>query len=141
MLRLVLVLLFGLCCEAMGVVLIAKGQKQLTPMGSPSVASVLRLVQESATNVTLISGVALEAVFFFCLLFLLSRADVSFVWPLSGLSFLFTTVAARWLLHEQVEPLRWCGVVLIVSGAMLIAYTEKARERARAAVPPAAEAP
>ena len=136
MIRLLLVLLFGLSCEAMGVVLIAKGQKQLTPMGSPSVQSILRLVRESATNGTLISGVALEAAFFFCLLFLLSRADVSFVWPLSGLSFLFTTVAARVLLHEEVVPLRWFGVTLIVAGAMVIAYTEKARERSGAAAQP-----
>ena len=78
----------------------------------------------------------LEALFFFCLLFLLSRADVSFVWPLSGLSFLFTTVAARFLLKEEVVPLRWFGVVLIVAGAMVIAYTEKARERSGAAVVP-----
>ena len=137
MTRLLLVLLFGLACEALGVVLIAKGQKQLTAMGRVTPASVLRLVRESATNGTLLGGVALEAAFFFCLLFLLSRADVSFVWPLSGLSFLFTTVAARVLLHEQVVPLRWFGVCLIVAGAMVIAYTEKSKERAAAAVVPA----
>lgn len=129
MTRLVLILLFGLACEAVGVVLIAKGQKQLTPLGPVSASGVARLIGEGITNVSFVSGVALEAVFFGCLLFLLSRADVSFVWPLSGLSFAFTTVAARYLLHEQIVPLRWLGVGMIVCGAMVIAYTEKYKPR------------
>jgi len=132
--RLVLVLLFGLMCEALGVVLIARGQKQLKPLENVSVASVSRLVREAVTCGSLMLGVALEAVFFGCLLFLLSRADVSFVWPLSGLSFAFTTLAARFLLHEQVSLLRWMGVALIVAGAMVIAYTEK-----RKSPPPSTE--
>ena len=117
MTRLILVLLFGLVCEAFGVVLLARGQRQLPPLGGASGAEILRLAQAALTNGPLLLGVALEAVFFGCLLFLLSRADVSFVWPLSGLSFAFTTLAARFLLHEDVQPLRWFGVALIVAGA------------------------
>ena len=39
-------------------------------------------------------GVALEAAFFVCLLVLLSRSDVSFVWPLTAIGFVLTTVSA-----------------------------------------------
>lgn len=136
MTRLILILLFGLMCEALGVVLIAKGQKQIGSMGSVSITGLVRLMGESLTNGTFVFGVVLEAVFFGCLLYLLSRADVSFVWPLSGLSFVFTTLAARFLLQEQILPLRWFGVGLIVAGAMVIAYTEKFKPR-----PPPAEVP
>ena len=130
MLRLVLVLLFGLSCEAIGVVLIARGQKQMDGLTNVSVIELVRLAKQALVNVSFLSGVALEAAFFGCLLFLLSRADVSFVWPLSGLSFAFTTFSARFLLHENVVPLRWVGVALIVVGAGVIAYTEKTKNRA-----------
>jgi drug/metabolite transporter (DMT)-like permease len=138
MLKLLLVLLFGLACEAMGVVLISRGQKQMDGLTHVSVGEVLRLGKQAVTNGSFIGGVALEAAFFGCLLFLLSQADVSFIWPLSGLSFAFTTVSARFLLHETVVPLRWVGVGLIVLGAGVIAYTEKHKPSAAspsAAVP------
>ena len=59
----------------------------------------------------------------------MSNADVSFVWPLTSLTFVFSTLAARFYLHEQIDALRWTGVLLIVLGAGLITYTEKKKER------------
>ena len=73
-------------------------------------------------------GVAFEAVFFVGLLMLMSNADVSFVWPLTSLTFVFSTVAARFYLHEQIHGLRWLGVIFIVCGAGLITFTEKRKE-------------
>jgi drug/metabolite transporter (DMT)-like permease len=43
----------------------------------------------------------------------------------------FSTVAARFYLHEQIDALRWAGVVLIVLGAGLITFTEKRKEAER----------
>ena len=60
---------------------------------------------------------------------MMSNADVSFVWPLTSLTFVFSTLAARFVLHEQIDALRWAGVVFIVLGAGLITYTEKKKER------------
>ena len=76
MLRLVLVLLFGLACEALGVVLIARGQKQLPPMTAVSAGELIRLARNGAGNLNLAAGVALEAVFFGCLLFLLRTMSI-----------------------------------------------------------------
>jgi len=58
---------------------------------------------------------------------------VSFVWPLTALGFVLTTIAAKCWLHEEVSLLRWGGVLLIVLGAGLITYSEKVLE----AKPPA----
>ena len=55
----------------------------------------------------------------------MSQAQVSFVWPMTSLGFVFTTLAAWLILHEQVVPLRWVGGLLIVIGAGLITWTEK----------------
>lgn len=141
MTRLLTVLLFGLVLEAVGVVLLSQGFKELGNSPRLDVAGILQWVQQAATNRHLILGIALEAAFFGCLLFLMSHGDVSFVWPLTSLGFVLTTLAARFILHEQVTWLRWMGVSLIVLGAGIITYTEKQKEKAAAAPSETASVP
>jgi drug/metabolite transporter (DMT)-like permease len=43
------------------------------------------------------------------------------------------------ILHEQVSPLRWAGVALIVVGAMLVSWSERHKETSPK--PPAAAEP
>ena len=134
--RLILVLLTGLCLEAIGVVFLSRGLKEMGEMGEMdrvSVAEVLRLIRSGFTNLPLLLGVAFQAAFFGCLLYLMSHGDVSFVWPLTSLGFVLTTLAARFVLHETVSPLRWLGVSLIVLGAGVITYTEKVKPRSEPA--------
>lgn len=133
MIRMLIILAIGLVLEAIGVVLISKGQKELHHVFSPNLQAIYQLGVEAVTNRNLILGVVCEAGFFGCLLFLLSRADVSFVWPLTSLSMVVTTLAARWILQEQVSALRWIGVVVILVGAGIVTYTERIREKERSA--------
>ena len=62
------------------------------------------------------------------ILILMSKGDVSFIWPLTSLGFVLTTLAARFILGETVSPVRWLGVFLIMLGACLIIWSEKSRE-------------
>jgi multidrug transporter EmrE-like cation transporter len=97
-----------------------------------SPAQVLGLVGRGVTNPHILLGMFFEALFFAALLTLMSLAEVSFVWPLTSLGFVITTVAARIYLHEQVSVLRWSGVCLIMIGAALISWTEKQPDAAPA---------
>lgn len=123
--KLLIVLLAALVFEAVGVVFLSKGLKQIGEMERVSVAEVIRVVKLGVRNVNILTGVALEAIFFAGLLYLLSRADVSLIWPLTSLGFVLTTISARVLLHEQVTGVRWAGVGLIVLGAALISWSER----------------
>ena len=127
--RLILVLLAGLCMEAIGVVFLSRGLKEIGEMDRVSVSEILRLIRSGFTNIPLLVGVGFEAAFFGCLLYLMSQGDVSFVWPLTSLGFVLTTMAARFVMNETVSPLRWLGVCLIVLGAGVITYTEKVKPR------------
>jgi drug/metabolite transporter (DMT)-like permease len=131
MIRLLTVLCFGLLMEAVGVVLLSKGIKEIGGMAQVDLGELLRLVGRGATNRNILLGVAFEAGFFGCLLFLMSHGDVSFIWPLTALSFVLTTLAAKLFLHEHVSGLRWCGVLLIILGAGVITYTEKVKGDAK----------
>ena len=52
------------------------------------------------------------------------------------MGFLLTALAAKFLLHEVIPPLRWVGVLLIMLGAGLITWTEKVKEREKQTVSP-----
>lgn len=133
MLKFLIILLIGLTFESAGVVLLKKGMSQIGDMQKVSVNEVARVVKAGATSPYILLGVFFEALFFITLLILMSRSDISLLWPLTGLSFVFATVAAMIFLGEKVSGLRWVGVLFVVAGAILISYSEKLNEHTRAA--------
>jgi drug/metabolite transporter (DMT)-like permease len=130
MTKLLIILFVALAFETAGVILLSKGLRQLEGPKNYSPGEIAQLVGRGLSSPSIVVGVAFEAVFFIGLLMMMSHADVSFVWPLTSLTFVFSTFAARFYLNEQVGALRWAGVMLIVLGAGLITFTEKKKERA-----------
>jgi drug/metabolite transporter (DMT)-like permease len=131
------ILLIGLTFESAGVVLLKKGMSRIGDMQKVSVAEVVRVVKAGVTSPYILGGVFGEALFFAALLILMARSDISLLWPLTGLSFVFATFAAMIFLGEKVSGLRWAGVVLVVGGAILISYSEKLNENSKKAGEPA----
>ena len=65
-------------------------------------------------------GVALLILWLFSHMVLLSWADLSYVLPVTSIGYVLVTLTGRFFLHESVSGTRWCGVVLIVAGVMLV---------------------
>jgi uncharacterized membrane protein len=124
-----LILLVGLTFESTGIVFLKKGMTQIGEMNGVTAAEIIRVCKTGATNPQILAGIFFEALFFFCLLILMSKSDISFLWPLTGLSFVFATFAAIWFLGEHVSKVRWIGVVLIVIGAAFISYSQHVKEK------------
>jgi uncharacterized membrane protein len=129
MVKLLSIMLVGLVCESAGVVLLKKGINQIGDVNGYTAAEIFRVVKSGLTSQMIWLGIFFEALFFIGLLVLMAKSDISFLWPLTGLSFVFATFSAMWFLHEQVSPVRWVGVVLIVLGAGFISYSEHAKEK------------
>ncbi|MGD0744005.1 MAG: DMT family transporter [Verrucomicrobiota bacterium] len=129
MIKLLLILLAGLAFESTGVVLLKKGITHIGDLNGITVAEIFRVCKSGATNPQILLGVFFEALFFVCLLILMSKSDISFLWPLTGLSFVFATFAAIWFLNERVSAVRWIGVALIMIGAAFISYSQHAKEK------------
>ena len=128
MTKIIIILIVGLICEAAGVVLLKEGIDIICKGKDVTLVNSLPLVLKGATNWRIILGVALEAVFFACLLYMMSQREISFVWPLTSLSFVMTTLAAVFYLREHVSPTRWAGVALIMVGAALITWSEHKKD-------------
>ena len=138
MAKLLLILFIGLVFESTGVVLLKQGMTQVGDVQKITTAEVARVVKSGITNARILLGVFFEALFFICLLILMARSDISFLWPLTALSFVFATLAAMLFLDEQVSATRWAGVVFIMIGAALISYSEHNKSAAKASAPPPA---
>jgi drug/metabolite transporter (DMT)-like permease len=65
-------------------------------------------------------GVAMMALAFFSLLLLLSFEDVSFVVPVTALSYLVGAIGGIFFLGERVSPQRWIGIALVCVGVTLV---------------------
>jgi drug/metabolite transporter (DMT)-like permease len=128
MTKILIVLIVGLICEAAGVVLLKEGIDVVCKGKDITLVNVLPVVLKGATNFKILLGVFFEALFFACLLYMMSQREISFVWPLTSLSFVMTTLAAVFYLREHVSAARWAGVALIMLGAGLITWSEKVKE-------------
>lgn len=136
MTKILIVLFVALFFEALGVVILKQGIDQITAREKVrqggdievSTSAVLRLVGHGFVNGRVLLGVLFEATFFAGLLILMGHRDISFIWPLTSLSMVATTIAAIVLLHERVSGLRWGGVLLIVLGSALITWSEQKKE-------------
>ena len=139
MAKIFLILVIAAIVESIGVAFLSGGLKEIEGVKHVTAREVLRVAKSGVSNRKILLGVALEAAFFGALLYMLSQRDVSFVWPLTSLGFIFTTVAAATFLHEKVSPVRWAGVILIALGAGLTSYSEAAKAHpSQPAEPPAA---
>jgi drug/metabolite transporter (DMT)-like permease len=133
MTKLVVFLFIALVIEAAGVNYLGKGLKQIGEPQNYGFNEVGQFLRRAATNRWILLGATLETTFFLMLLALLMRHDVSLIWPLTALGFVLTAFSARFINGEHVSGLRWSGVVLIVVGAALVGWSEKVKERKRAA--------
>ena len=127
--KIIIILLIALVLEAVGVVYLSAGLKQIGEVQRISAAEICRIIGRGATNKNILLGVLFEAVFFGALLYLLSQHDVSLIWPLTSLGFVITALAAKFVLKEEVSWVRWVGVACIVIGAGIITWSEKMKER------------
>jgi drug/metabolite transporter (DMT)-like permease len=78
-------------------------------------------------NPYIFTGVIFLGVYFFLYLVALSWADLSFVLPLTAVSYIFAAFLAKFFLNEDVTWLRWVGTVVIIAGITLVALDGKQR--------------
>src|ERR1043165_6992520 len=90
MTKIIVILLIALVFEAVGVVFLSAGLKEIGEARSLQTSELARLARRGVTNPKILLGVLLETIFFVFLLVLLRRNDVSLIWPLTSLGFVLT---------------------------------------------------
>jgi uncharacterized membrane protein len=119
---LVLVLIAGLLGGA-GHVLLSKGMKTVGDLTEAPTSRIGGMVGRTVTNPWVLTGVVLQASFFFLYLTLLSRADVSKILPMTAFDYIVVALLAQMFLAEPVTPARWTGIGFIVLGVFMVSRT------------------
>lgn len=80
----------------------------------------LRLARMIAERRYLALAIACMAVSFFTFMALVQSEPLSFAVPASAASFIFETLAAKFLLREKIGPRRVAGALLVLCGVVLV---------------------
>jgi multidrug transporter EmrE-like cation transporter len=106
-----------------GDVLLSRAMKQVGDVGELCRrAGLLTVAGRILRSPSLLLGIVVMALAFYCLLFALSWADVSLVAPASAsLTFAANAIAAKIFLHERVDHRRWMAALLVAGGVALLA--------------------
>jgi drug/metabolite transporter (DMT)-like permease len=112
-------------CAAIGETLISYAMKKNGQVDVKELSQWLNLIFSVIRNPYIFGGVILLGIFFFLYLAALSWADISFVLPLTALSYIFVALLAKFFLREDVSWYRWAGTLIIVIGITLVALDRR----------------
>ena len=68
-------------------------------------------------------GLAFYGLSSICWLWVLSRAQLSYAYPVLALSYPIVVALSAWMFSETVTPLHWLGVIIIFAGVSLLSRT------------------
>lgn len=117
MLITILLLLGSVVCDVIGQVCfkLGVGHEHATPA-----AGARALLRKLAESPWIAFGIAVYVVEFVLWFAALSRAPLSFAFPVAALSYVGVVLASRMVLRERVSVRRWLGTVMIVAGVALV---------------------
>jgi len=88
-------------------------------------ASLVRFVLRALRVGWMWAGVGMMAMAFFSLLGMLALEAVSFVVPVTALSYAAGALGAKVFLRERVSPQRWAGVFIVCVGVTLVLLSKR----------------
>jgi drug/metabolite transporter (DMT)-like permease len=123
MTKVVLLLIFFICCSTGGEIAMTHAMKLVGEPESFRPMALLRFLGKAIRSGWLWFALPLLAASFYSLLVLLSWAPLSIVIPASAFNYVVGTFGAKYILQEQVSPKRWIGVVMVCIGVTLVLIT------------------
>ncbi len=102
-----------------GNVSLSRGMHQVGRIVSASPLDYLR----AFANPWTILGICILIVWMLTDLALLSRADLSFVLPVTASAYVLVAITGHFLLHDRISWVRWTGIALITLGVILAEET------------------
>jgi len=103
-----------------GELAVTHAMKQIGEVKNFAPWAVFRVLGRALRRTWMLIGIALMTVSFFSFLALLSWENVSFVVPVTALSYAVGALGAKFLLGERVTAARWAGVLLVCLGVALV---------------------
>jgi drug/metabolite transporter (DMT)-like permease len=131
--RLLPLILLAILTQAFGNVMLSRGMKEVGIAISADLeaARYFNVALTTVTNPFFLLGLLLLTTAFLLFLTLLSRADLSYVVPITSFSYVLIALLAVYLLKESIPLTRWLGIVCICGGVLMVSKGESATAKAR----------
>ena len=120
MTRVLVAMTIAAAAAAMGQIMVRRGMQQIGSLEVTAPLEVAAYFWHALTNPYVIGGTILNALFYFLFLAALSWTDVTVALPLTAIEYAFAALLAVMILKEQVPPMRWAGIALVLAGIVLI---------------------
>ena len=114
-----ILVLLVIVTNVLGNVSLSRGMHQVGRIVS---ASPLDYLKAFANPWTLL-GICVLVIWMLSDLALLSRADLSFVLPVTASAYVLVALGGHFLLHDHISWERWAGILLITGGVILAEET------------------
>lgn len=105
--------------NVLGNVFLSRGMHQVGRIVSASPLAYLRAFANPWTAL----GICILIIWMLSDLALLSRADLSFVLPVTASAYVLVAIGGHFILHEHISWARWTGILLITGGVILAEET------------------
>jgi len=114
-----LLVLVVITSNVLGNVFLSRGMHQVGRIVSASPFDYVR----AFLNPWAVLGICILVIWMLSDLALLSRADLSFVLPVTASAYVLVALGGHFFLHDHISWERWTGIVLITGGVILAEET------------------
>jgi multidrug transporter EmrE-like cation transporter len=115
-----LLILASLSLAALGQYFLKLGANQLGAIGAEAAGRAAQVAFAAATNPMLIVGLGCYALGAVVWIIVLSRVQLSWAYPMLALNQVLVLLVGAVFFHEHVSMLRWGGVLLIITGVVMV---------------------
>jgi len=116
----VLLILLSISIAVGGQLLLKIGIDRIGINGFGSMKSLTGLFSGIIRSPMVLTGLFLYLISAAIWLVVLSTVDLSFAYPFIGLTYVMVLVLSRFILKEEVNPIRWVGAFIITVGVVVI---------------------
>ena len=111
------------CCTLFGAaaqMLIKPGAEAL-----PRNVGLLAVAWAMLTNMQLLIGYSLYGINTVLMVMALKKGELSLLYPIISLTYIWVTILSVWVRHESMNPLKAVGILVIVAGVAVLGRGER----------------
>lgn len=116
----ILLILFSISIAVAGQILLKIGINRIGMVNFSNLDALKQLFFGVIKSPMVISGLFLYVISAAIWLVVLSAVDLSFAYPFIGFTYVMVLVLSKFILKEDVNPIRWAGALIITIGVIVI---------------------
>jgi drug/metabolite transporter (DMT)-like permease len=116
----ILLILLSIGIAVGGQILLKIGMNKIGPIDIGSASSLGHLFTGIIKSPTVLVGLFLYVISAALWLIIISAVDLSFAYPFIGLTYVLVLLVSKFILKEDVNPIRWIGTAIITVGVIVI---------------------